>query len=193
MSLAVNIITHNGLSSFLQHTLDSVNGLVDEIVVFDTGSDDGTYEWLQTQNVRLFHENIQDMGETWTGSPKDIRLTELLNELKDQTVSEWILKIDDDEIFPKELLEEIVSMKKTAPIYSVPFLHVGGSLKHHPIKRLFHNIPEVSWRGIYGTETLTLNGKRISSQKCPITKNHFIHLGGLRKNIGDRQHSYRDL
>lgn len=193
MSIAVNIITLNGCSSFLQQAINAVDGLVDEIVVCDTGSTDGTYEWLRTRGVKLFREDVQSMGETWTGSAKDIRLTELLNELKNQTESEWILKIDDDEIFPKELIAEIIEMEKTSPIYSIPFLHVGGSLRHHLIKRLFHNIPEVSWRGIYGTETLTLNGKRISSNKCPSTKNYFIHLGGLRDNIDDRQHFYGNL
>jgi hypothetical protein len=61
------------------------------------------------------------------------------------------------------------------------------------IKRYFQNIPEITWDGIYGTETLALNGKRLSSKKCPIMVNYFIHLGGLRDEIGGREHRYGNL
>ena len=192
------MLTYNGLGSFIKQAIEVIEPLVDEIIICDTGSTDGTVEYLKSLmsnypligKVKVFYEDIQYLGETWANSPKDVRLTELLNELKRQTESEWILKIDDDEIFPKELMNEILTMEKKSLIYSVPFLHIGTSLKLHPIKRLFKNIPEISWQGIYGQETLTYNGRRLSSAECPSTKNFFLHLGSLRKETNDRKHDY---
>lgn len=192
--IALNLITHNGLSAFIKLALSIAMPIVDEVVVCDTGSVDGTLEYLKSlKEVKLIYEDVQPLGETWTNSPKDVRLTELLNEMKEKTDSDWIIKIDDDEVFPHELLREIVKMKKESPIYSVPFIHVGQSSKLHYIKRLFHNIPEVRWEGIYGTETLTYNYKRLSSKKCPKLNNFFIHLGELRPNHDDRSHRYENL
>jgi len=102
------------------------------------------------------------------------------------------LKIDDDEVYPRELMEEIVNADLTEPIYSINFLHVGNNFKLHPIKRLFKNTKEINWNGIYGTETIALSGKRVSSQKCPTLKHFFYHLGGLRKDT-ERQHVYEYL
>ena len=193
-SLAVNMITYNGLGSFIKEAIDAVRPLVDEIVVTDTGSTDGTYEWLQTiPDIKLLHEDVQKLGKIWTDSRLDYRLTELLNEMKDQTDSSWIVRVDDDEIFTHQLLREIRNMEKTSLIYSVPFRHVGTSDKQFLIKRVFKKCPEVYWKGPHGYregETLTIRGARLSSRKCPAFQHLFYHLGSLKKNIGDRNHDY---
>ena len=172
MNLSVNIMTCS--NEFLEMTLNSVKPYADEIIVKDTST--------------LFH-----LGEPWTNSSLDVRLTEILNEMKNESKGKWILKIDDDEIWPKEVMNEIswiARNSETTPIYAVPFLHIGKDTKLRYIKRLFRNIPEITWDGIFGTETLAYNGKRIPSLSCPQLKNFFIHLGGLRKNIKDRKHDY---
>lgn len=192
MKPAVNILTYNGASAFLKEAIESVYPYVDEIRVCDTGSIDGTKELLEKYNkVILTYEDVQPLGETWTKSAKDIALTRLLNELKQQTQSEWILKMDDDEIFPKVLMEEILELNGKYPIYSIPFKHIGRETKRRlVIKRLFLNIPDVSWVGIYGSESLAFRGFSPPSRKCPILKNHFLHLGDLRQNLDDRKHDY---
>jgi glycosyltransferase involved in cell wall biosynthesis len=192
--LSVNIITYNGATSFINYAIESVIPYAEDILVYDTGSTDNTIELLKDYPVRVFQEDIQHLGETWTNSPKDERLTEILNILKDESSGDYILKIDDDEVFPQPLMREIEKLLKTTtePVYTIPFLHIG-STKLNYIKRLFKNNNEISWHGIYGTETLAINGKRISSRKCPILENYFIHLGELRDNLGEREHRYENL
>ncbi|OHD14407.1 MAG: hypothetical protein A2Y41_13915 [Spirochaetes bacterium GWB1_36_13] len=174
MKLSVNILTYKG--EFLDKAIASVRPYADEVIVKDTAA-------------------IQHLGKAWTNSPLDIELTRLLNEMKDESKGGWILKVDDDEIFTTELMEEIMKIVRSdddTPIYAIPFRHVGTSSKKRYIKRLFRNIEDVSWNGNYGWETLAYQGKRISSNKCPKLNNFFYHLGGLRKEY-TRKHDYSTL
>jgi glycosyltransferase involved in cell wall biosynthesis len=198
-NLAVNMITYNGLGAFVKEALEAVKPIVDEIVVYDTGSTDGTYEYLKSlKDIKLFYEDVGKFGERDLGAitPVSNRIIELLNEAKKNTKSEWIIKVDDDEIFTHELLREIKTMKKDYPIYSIPFYHVGTGSKQFLIKRLFQNIPQVWFTGAFFKqdsgvgETLTLNGRKLSSKRCPRTKNFFYHLGSFKKNVNERNHDY---
>jgi len=174
VKLSVNILTYKG--EFLDKAVASVKPYADEIIIKDTA-------------------NIQNLGEVWTNSPLDIELTRMLNAMKQESKGDWILKVDDDEVFTTELMEEIIGIVRSnddTPIYAIPFRHVGTSSKKRYIKRLFRNIEDVSWDGNYGWETLAYQGKRISSNKCPKLKNFFYHLGGLRKD-DSRKHDYITL
>ena len=74
--LAVNMLTYNIGDSFLNEAIKSVKPYVNEIVIRDTAS-------------------IQHLGKVWTNSPLDVELTNQLNQMKEVTKSEWILKIND--------------------------------------------------------------------------------------------------
>lgn len=198
MNLALNMLTYNG-AEFIEKALLSVLPYVQEAYIIDTGSTDSTIKIIRSLIGKFPYlsyavTDVQSMGETWTGSPKDAALTMFLNDMKEWTKAEWILKVDDDEYFPKELMEEIINLKPEAPIYAIPFINRFGKgdykkSKDFIIKRLFQNIPEVSWEGIYGKETLAFKKNRISSKKCPRLNNYFVHLGPMRQKI-DRLHVY---
>lgn len=191
MKPAINMLTLNGATNFLKYSLESVYDYCDEIRVYDTGSTDNTLELLAEYPKTIVKQfNVQHLGKVWSNSELDAELTRLLNQMKEETKATWILKIDDDEVFPPELMEEIIGLEDTGNIYTIPFLHIGSKNKSLRVKRLFHNISDVDWRGSYGLETLCYQGHRISSDKCPQLKNRFIHLGQLRKDMGDRIHNY---
>ncbi len=201
MNLAIHMLTYNGATAFIREAIGSVYAWSNEIRVYDTGSTDNTVDLIRKEfpRVILSEYPIQHLGQTWTESAKDIELTRLLNQLIDETAADWILKIDDDEIFPNGLMKEIMNIEdeiliQKSPIYSIPFLHVGGKeYRHHLIKRLFKKCTEVRWKGIYGNESLALNGARVRSHKVPMLMNNFYHLGGLSPFIDNRQHDYSSL
>jgi len=107
---------------------------------------------------------------------------------------------DDDEIYPKTLMEEIISLEPTEEFYSIPWLQIKGDnaeLTYNPyyvrnltVLRLFKNIPEMVWSGCYGIETIAYNKKRIPRKSCKQLVEPFLHIGEYRKRFPDSKHNY---
>ena len=205
MKLGVNMLTWNG-SDFIEKALRAVLPYTEDVYVIDTGSTDCTVEILKKLHaefpkLRYRVQNVQHEGETWTNSVKDFSLTSLLNDMRRNTFTDWILKIDDDEIFPKETMEEIVSVDGAVSVYSIPFLHIEDDKILDPalhtdlqVARLFRNTHDIQWVNPYGREVLAYCGKKVSSRAnqpvlCRRLQNYFIHLGDWRRK--SRRHDYR--
>ena len=111
MKLSLGIITLNEENN-LARCLESCQGVVDEIVILDSGSSDGTEAIARRYNA-LWHV------EPWPGFvAQKNRLLQIMN-------SEWVLCLDADEALSKELKQEIVGLKtslteSTAAGYSMP-------------------------------------------------------------------------
>ena len=191
IKLAVNIITHNGLDSFILEAIRSVRNYCREIIVIDDGSIDDTRfavkaEFSEVKVIRFDKSHTDERAM-------------LLNIAKTETKSDWILRIDDDEIIPEETMEEILALDGAVPVYSIPFLHYedGGFIdpKCHKknsfyVARLFKNIPEINWKK--REEVICYNGTPVSSRAnqinlCRMLENPFLHFGQLKKN---RIHEY---
>ena len=198
-SLALNMLVWNEVD-LLSGALNSVMPYVSEAHIIDTGSTDNTMRILEVAKEvwpKLEYEQIdvQHLGEVWTGSKKDNKLTQLLNELKFKTKSEWILKVDSDEVFPKETMEEIMELVPTEDFYILYFRHfqedsILDPKSHKKLRalRLFKNTPEIHWTGRYGTETITKGLTKIPTRKCQALKNPFLHFGSYREKR--RRHEY---
>jgi glycosyltransferase involved in cell wall biosynthesis len=78
--------------------LDSVVGVVDEIVVVDSGSTDGTQALCKARGARVVHHD-------WEGFGPQKRAAE------DEASFDWILNLDGDETLTKELCDEIRIVK----------------------------------------------------------------------------------
>ena len=200
MKLAINMIVFNG-ETLIGAALRSVLPFVDEALVMDTGSNDQTMAILhglqkEFPQLQVFQEDVQHLGPVWTGSRKDVELTRLLNVLRQRTKSEWIMRIDDDEIYPEDLMNEINDLQPTEDYYALFWYHVPKSnpckmwnpyfFRHLMVLRIFRNIPEISWGGSYGQETIMVGKMRIPTRKCKSLKHHFLHLGEFR-NRYDRE------
>lgn len=185
----------------LPYVLDSVLPYVKEAHITDTGSKDRTREILagfQRKYPFLDYNcvDVSSLGTAWVDRAKNIALTKLLNDLKSKTKAKWILKIDDDEVFPKETMEEILSLDDKENMYLIYFHHFEGNhildkYYHRKLRviRLFKNIPEITWEGAYGYECVAYNKKRISTGKCKGIYNPFLHFGEYR--TGKWKHDYR--
>lgn len=195
-SLAVNIITHNGLDSFILEAIRSVRNYVQEIVVVDDGSTDDTRFVIKAEfgEARVIRFDKSHTGER----------AMLLNVAKAETKADWILRIDDDEIMPDETMEEIFSLDGAVPVYSIPFLHYedGGFIdpKCHKedafyVARLYKNVTEISW--IKKEEVIALNGHPISSRAnqptiCRKIVNPFLHFGSIRKKSRKYEYNFHE-
>src|SRR3990167_7568749 len=195
-SLAVNIITNNGLDGFVLEAIRSVHNYIQEIVVVDDGSMDDTRFAIRNEfpEVKILRRESQHFYER----------AMLLNDAKFDTRSEWILRIDDDEIFPEETMEEILNLEGEVLTYSIPFLHYENGHFIDPkahkkdsfyVARLYKNIPDITW--VRKAEVLAYGGKVISSRGnqhglCRKIKNPFLHFGELRKGLRQSDYNFHE-
>ena len=106
-SISVIIITKNETERIRQ-CLDSVTW-VDEIIVLDSGSDDGTPEICREYTDKVF------INQDWKGFGVQ------KNRVLDMATSDWILSIDADEVVSPELGTEIQqAIQGESQVYEIP-------------------------------------------------------------------------
>lgn len=81
--------------------LDSVKGLVDEIVVVDSGSTDRTEEICREHGARFLYHKWESVGH-------QVKWAE------EQCANRWVMRLDADEVVSPELHEEIRKLKEDA-------------------------------------------------------------------------------
>lgn len=85
----------------LPRVLDSVKGIVDEIVVIDSGSTDRTEEIARSYGARFIHND-------WISVGHQAKFAE------EQCSHDWVLRLDADEVVSPELADEIMSIRQNA-------------------------------------------------------------------------------
>ena len=101
MQISAVIITHNEERN-IRRCLESVQDVVDEIVVVDSLSDDKTEKICNEFNVKF-------VKQQWLGYSEQKNLANNLSS------NDWILSIDADEELSAELKSSIKSLKQTEP------------------------------------------------------------------------------
>lgn len=122
---------------FLEGCLESLRGVVDEVVVVDTGSTDRTKEIAHSYGARVF-------DFPWNGSFADAR-----NESLARSRGRWILYIDADERFVCEgraAVEEVLSRPGYAA-HTVKFHPITGYTSYREY-RIFLNDPRIRFEGV---------------------------------------------
>ena len=139
MDLSLCMIVKNEEAS-LPKTLNSVKGIVDEMVVLDTGSTDRTVEIVRKfgARVHLFE---------WCNDFSIAR-----NEALKYVQGKWVLVLDADEVLTSEIVPEMKQAMKSDRHLVINLIRheVGASQSPYSlVSRLFRNHPEVRFSRPY--------------------------------------------
>jgi glycosyltransferase involved in cell wall biosynthesis len=168
----------------LQRCLDSVYGIVDEIIIVDTGSTDSTKE-IALKYVDKIYEF------EWTNSFADAR-----NYAQEQASGEWILVLDADEYVDRGNLEEVVTILKNSKEhidgYDVTIYNFMGTYGERVIQhrntRIYRNVSNIRYfRSIH--EQLKKNEKEdLITEMIPFIIYHSGYMTQIvkEKNKSDR-------
>ena len=197
--ISLCMITKNE-EALLGHCLQSVQGLVDEIVLVDTGSTDKTKEIASTFGAKVY-------DFVWCDDFSAAR-----NAALQQAAGDWILVLDADEALDAESAEKIRNAvgESEADAYYLLQLHYTNIYLTHPD---FVPITNDKFKGFFPCEVLRLfkNSKDISFEFCvhetvkfsvlrstkrmaklPAAIHHYHEMKG-RGSIIKKQKYYSDL
>jgi tetratricopeptide (TPR) repeat protein len=125
---------------FLRECLTLARDAVDEIVVVDTGSKDGTVAIAESFGARVLHEPWQDDFS----APRNTALR--------AATGDWILVLDADEFVQPGGCERIRELVQSADVsgYHLHFQNIYGSGKTLGVMmvRLFRNLPGIEYAGV---------------------------------------------
>lgn len=114
-SLSVVIVCKNE-ADIIGQTLQSLQGLTNDIIVYDNGSTDDTVEEIKKFNVQLHRGNWEGFGKT---KNKAIALAKY----------DWILSLDADEAISDELKTELLQLQFSdeKTVYKISFRNFIGN------------------------------------------------------------------
>jgi glycosyltransferase involved in cell wall biosynthesis len=174
--ITANIICKNNITS-IASCLQSLVNVVDEIVIIDTGSTDGTVEFIEVFLNERFDKTKQSytlVKENYFQSYSYHRNQAIL-----LSKGDWILVIDSDEYLSSSLqkiLKQLVSTKiysayrfyrrwiKTINAKSAEYIFTKRFKgRYKSITRLFRNLPEIKYQGELHEAVFGLEGKRVKT------------------------------
>lgn len=119
IKISVVIITKNEIDR-ISKCLQSLQGLTDDIIVVDSGSDDGTVVKAEELGAKVFKTEWQGYGATKNFGHMKAKY-------------DWILSIDADEVLSNELIKEIRALNpKSACTYALDRqnFYLGKAIKY---------------------------------------------------------------
>ncbi|TDA69941.1 MAG: glycosyltransferase [Clostridia bacterium] len=172
----------------LPRCLSSVQGLVDQIVVVDTGSKDNTIEVARRLGAEVYLF-------PWTDSFSEAR-----NRSLELARGDWVLILDGDDEFVAEdapLVRELL----ISPGYEAFFLQTinvlgtgtpEGGLRH-PTLRLFRNRPEYRYIGRIHESVIPSILERAGREAIRVTDIRVRHYGYLKQAVQEKDKAHRNL
>ena len=156
-------------------TIDSVDELVDEIIVIDSGSTDGTQDLVKKLGCKLFYNE-------WNGFGPQKRFGE------EKARNKWLLNLDADEYLSNELKDEIRNLfakKLESNFYSMKVIPIYPNWNkprlfsaHHLCVRLY-NIEFGRFSSSKVHDSVQISSNKIIKLKNPVLHNSvrsFSHL-----------------
>ncbi len=174
---------------FLRQCLESVQTVVDEIIVVDTGSSDRTCEIAEEFGAKVSHF-------AWTGSFAEAR-----NAALEQATGDWVLVLDADEVIePGTLLNirELIQIPQpTLSGYQLKirnFSQDGNEVDvvEHYMMRLFPRHPSLRFQGGIH-EQLVCSDESLGFERLTTTDILILHYGYTGQLMNERDKYNRNL
>ena len=170
-------------ADMIERCLGSVDGIVDEMIIVDTGSTDGTVALCESFGATVFPFVWQ---EDFAGAR---------NDALEKATGDWILVLDaDDEISgnDKRLVRSLMDNDKAVAYHFITENWVGDaanpSLLNYAQLRMFRNRPEFRYEGAIHERMPSVS--RVGSHLVPI---HVIHRGYLDGVVSGKQKIERNM
>lgn len=169
----------------LSRCLNSVRPYVDEMIVVDTGSEDGTPEIASQQGAKVFYF-------PWCDDFAAAR-----NYAISQASGKWILTLDADEelIVNSATFRETLDSDPEVLVYSVDLLNVGeeDSQVGGKFQRIFRNIPDIRYQGRLH-EKLVYKGEKIrGKRRVYLDSIKILHYGYLNPDFTQQKAINRNI
>lgn len=167
----------------LARCISSVIGVVDEIVVVDTGSSDKTIEVANSFGVKIFYFN-------WVNDFSAAR-----NFALSKCTGDWVLYLDADEELNHDSIEEVKKYKSRTPagvyctVKSLGSSTANGSVMRYP--RLFANVPGLEFVGKVHEQI----SDSLKKNKIPLVESEIeiIHYGYAIDEDGLKRKKERNI
>jgi tetratricopeptide (TPR) repeat protein len=171
---------------FLEACLRSVEGIVDEINIVDTGSTDRTLEIAERFGAKIQHRE-------WRSDFAWAR-----NEALAMATKRWTLVLDADEEIAPESRRALLDLRTVPSYLTVLYIrihndtteHGAASMMSHSLPRIFPTTPRIRYRGLIH-ETLVVDdgATRATAVISPI---RVLHHGYTLEVIGARKKDDRN-
>lgn len=173
MTLGLSMIVKNE-SETLPRALDGIIGVVDEIVIVDTGSTDNTMEIARRYTDKVYSFDwINDFS-----AARNYALSKL-------TTDYWIW-LDGDDVVPQDTaaaIKRIMRKNTSADIIMLPYVAAvdenGKPTFSYYRERIIKNLPRYAWQGAVH-EAVELNGNVITLNKPIIHAKPTDRINGTR-------------
>lgn len=187
---------------FILYAVKSIIDYLDEIFIWDTGSTDKTCEIVKSIKSDKIH--FEEKGRCTFQ-----KLSNLRNEMIKKTKSDWIFILDGDEIWHKNVIEEIIDTiyryKDSIDLIVSPVKMLVGDIYHYQDEkagrykiagkeghfniRAIRNFEGLSVKGIYPNEAF-VDKNEVKIQDFPkekifFAKNHYLHASHLKRSSKD--------
>lgn len=168
----------------LARCLDSVSGIVDEIIIVDTGSTDQTKAIAQRYTERVYDFQWKD------------DFSEARNFAQSKASGEWILVLDADEYVDRENLQaaiaEIKASSNSVDAYSVQIYNFTGLygetiIQHHSL-RIYRNDPSIYFHRAVHEQLTKENGELATARSSLV----IYHSGYLAKTVQEKEKNRRN-
>jgi tetratricopeptide (TPR) repeat protein len=171
---------------FLEACLRSVEGIVDEINVVDTGSTDRTIEIAEKYGARIEHREWRN-DFAWAR-----------NESLKMATKRWTLVLDGDEEIAPESRRMLMDLRTVPAHMTVLYTrihndtteHGAASMMSHSLPRIFPTTPRICYKGLIHETLLVDDGKTRAS--AVITPIKILHRGYTLEIIGARKKDARN-